>query len=187
VSIHSKKHATEIERRWRVTKIDLRTLPKTPRKTWHILQGYLELKPPAPSPRVRIILNGAGTGSMAIKSGKGMVRKEIDRPIPLDLAQAIMAICQLKVSKTRRFIGPWELDSFHGPLEGLLILEREFTSRAIATRASLPAWVLEATEVTDIISNRDLARLAVKLAITGGDPNKAVDRIISTQTKKRRM
>ncbi len=108
-----------------------------------------------------------------------MVRKEVDRPVPLDLARAVMATCQLQVSKTRGFIGPWEFDSFHGPLTGLLILEREFPSRTAAARATLPAWVLEAEEVTEFLSNRDLARLAAKLARTGSDANKAVDRIIA--------
>ena len=178
----TKKKTTEIERRWYVREIDARLLPRKSQKAWLILQGYLELRRDQPSSvRVRIVRKA---GSMAVKSGKGLVRGEVDRKIPLDLAQVLMTLCRLRVNKTRTFYSHWELDTFHGSLAGLVFLEREFKHYAKAKSVRLPRWVLDAVDVTEFISSRDLARLATRLSKAGGDAREAVERIIATHARQ---
>jgi CYTH domain-containing protein len=174
----------EIERRWRIRTVDPKRFPKRFSKVWRILQGYLELKGVSQSVRVRLITN-LGKGSEAVKTGKGLVRREVDRPVPLELAEALMSLSRLTLRKTRKFSGPWQLDFFQGPLKGLFLLEREFASRSAAAKVHLPAWVLEADEVTEFLSSKDLARLSLKLAKSRGDPNKAVDLIVAKHRARR--
>jgi CYTH domain-containing protein len=178
-----KKNSTEIERRWYIRSIHRARIPKAT-KVWHILQGFLEIRDSIQSTRVRLVTNGKRRASMAVKRGKGRVRYEVDRRIDWDLAQALMQDCRLRIEKTRSFIpGGWELDSFHGPLQGIVLLECELPTTD--TPVTLPSWVRDAIEVTEFLTSRDLARLALKLQRNSTSARAAVERIIATHNAGR--
>ena len=107
------------------------------------------------------------------------MRPEITGAIELPLARAWYAlVCRHRLVKTRHGIDGWELDIFEGPLAGIVILERELRS-ADELPPSLPAWVLEAVDVTDILTNGRLAKLATRIRKRGGNARMEVERIIA--------
>ncbi len=85
-------------------------------------QGYV--RNGTPSVRIRI---GEPRGPvLTCKSGKGIKREEAETVVPEDVAKALMLAAQDRViEKTRFVIGPWELDRFHGALDGLYLMEIE--------------------------------------------------------------
>ena len=63
---------------------------------------------------------------MTCKSGKGLKRGEVETVVPPEVAEALMQAAGKRViEKSRWDIGPWQLDRFEGPLEGLTLLEIE--------------------------------------------------------------
>ena len=84
-------------------------------------QGYLRGRT---SVRVRF---GEPRGPvLTCKSGSGVKRREVETVVPGDVAEALMEAAGKRViEKTRWALGPWELDRFAGPLEGLTLLEIE--------------------------------------------------------------
>lgn len=156
---------TEIERRWL-----LPALPGTPgkllaRRTRHIAQGYLERSDPRMSMRVRIVDDAAAV--ITAKSGSGMERTEEECAIPLDAARILMARSDHRLEKTRYDVGNWEVDVFHGPLEGVVLAEFESTDRAAVLTAAPEPWMGPgAVEVTESLTNLHLARVATDLGTT---------------------
>ena len=81
---------------------------------------------------VRIRIKGA-KGFLTIKGEtKGITRKEFEYEIPTDEANEMIEEAKLPcLHKTRFYIqngnDTWELDVFHGALEGLLVAELELT------------------------------------------------------------
>lgn len=172
------KNNEEIERRFLVLSID----PDYKRgsEPKHIIQGYLHT-PDHQSLRVRII-NGR-TAVITRKSGKGLVREEIEHPLPLETAQMILECCPWQLTKTRYVREGFEVDEFHGKLAGLIIAEFEMESAD--QEVKLPPWIKEAVEVTDSLTNLHLARLAADLADDAARPvreslPKRVPRIVLT-------
>jgi adenylate cyclase len=91
-----------------------------------LMQAYI-LRGDDRSIRIRIADNSA---YLTIKLGKGLTRSEFEYEIPKSEAQDIIHEAGLVcLHKTRYYIqnGPntWELDVFHGNLEGLLLAELE--------------------------------------------------------------
>ncbi len=88
----------------------------------HLRQGYI--RHGKPSVRVRF---GEPRGPvLTCKTGKGVRRKEVETVVPDDVAQALlMAAEDRTIEKIRFSIGPWELDRFLGPLDGLALMEIE--------------------------------------------------------------
>lgn len=91
-------------------------------------QAYL-LRENDRSVRIRITDNMA---YFTIKLGTGLTRSEFEYEIPQDEANDIIEEANLPcLHKTRYYIhfadNTWELDVFHGELEGLLIAELELT------------------------------------------------------------
>jgi len=90
----------------------------------HIEQGYLAFNPEV---RVRI------RGEQAFITIKGprqehpdvLIRPEFEYAIPLGDAKALLHFCLGRLSKTRFVAGRFEIDVFHGPLQGLVLLEAE--------------------------------------------------------------
>lgn len=98
--------------------------------TVHILQGYLN-RDPERTVRIRILNDSA---FITIK-GKtvGCERDEFEYEIPLEDGLQIMKLCYGKILDKTRYIVPfegftWEVDEYHGELEGLVVTEVELKS-----------------------------------------------------------
>jgi CYTH domain-containing protein len=94
--------------------------------------------------KVRVRCYGNRT-TLCVKSArKGITREEFEYEIPADHAAAIFAHCVGRIlEKTRHYVpgltGTWEVDVYHGALEGIVTAEIELPSEA--TVVSLPDWV----------------------------------------------
>jgi CYTH domain-containing protein len=108
-------------------------------------QAYL-LREGDRSVRVRVADNMA---FFTVKLGTGLTRSEFEYEIPKDEAESMIEEANLKcLQKTRYYIqhgqDTWELDVFHGALEGLIIAELELDAEDQVFE--LPSWLGE--EVT---------------------------------------
>jgi len=143
--------ALEIERKYKVLKLDKKHLP---RKGYQVIQGYLNYEPVL---RVRIAVLRHSVASkqrrmvdnrkaiFSIK-GKGLLsREEFEYPIPLFHARELLKFSLGTIKKTRYKIGRLELDIFHGKLKGLILAEVELKNKREKVR--LPDW-LKCSEVT---------------------------------------
>jgi len=94
--------------------------------------------------KVRVRCYGNRT-TLCVKSArKGIAREEFEYEIPADHAAAILAHCAGRIlEKTRHYVpdvtGTWEVDVYHGVLEGIVTAEIELPSES--TVVSLPDWV----------------------------------------------
>ncbi len=149
--------AKEIERRFLVRSLT-KDMPK-PDRVIDIEQGYFETIDIGKSFRVRI-RNGC-EAFLTMKTGKGLVREELECPVDLEFAQALMETCSHRLNKTRRVINGWEIDLYWPPLEGIIIAEKELKSAD--EELVLPNWLQRVIEVTDTLTNHHLARLATDL------------------------
>lgn len=119
--------AKEIERKFLVNDFSYRDIA---RETIEISQGYISNDPDR-TVRVRLSDN---SGFLTVKTrNEGAVRNEWEFEIPVSMArEMISATCCHILSKTR-YIVPcsdgmlWEVDEFHGHLEGLVVAEIELT------------------------------------------------------------
>ncbi len=144
----------EIERRFLVRADALPSLPRGVR----IEQAYLGFDPVV---RVRV---EEGERAVLTVKGRGLARRqEVEISIPLEAARAMMDLRvpgTFVIVKTRHrvlFGGRiWEIDVFHGCLQGLVLAEVELSGRGESV--ALPPWA--AREVTDDPSfqNANLAR-----------------------------
>lgn len=111
-----------------------------------ITQGFLSRNPER-TVRVRIRDNKA---FITIKGkGNGMAHPEYEYSIPLEDAKEMLSLCEPPVIIKTRYIvmhegNRWEVDEFHGDLQGLVIAELEVPSEGY--RFPLPPFV--GTEVT---------------------------------------
>jgi CYTH domain-containing protein len=118
----------EIERKFLVDKLEWEKVTKpVPKK---IVQAYI-LNSPEKTVRVRI---KGFKGYLTIKGAtNGISRSEFEYEIPLAEAQEMIDLFAVKTIEKMRYeiqVGNhlWEIDEFHGKLEGLLIAEIELTS-----------------------------------------------------------
>lgn len=144
----------EIERRWIVLGHD-GSIAASP--SIGIEQGYLDVPG---SLRVRITTTEHGGRSYADceltrKEGKGIERLETSAGLTEEAARMLIDTTTARLLKTRYLRDGWECDFFHGPLEGLVLLERELRTRD--EPVELPTWITSATEVTHILTNKQLA------------------------------
>ena len=111
----------------------------------HLRQGYV--RNGEPSVRIRV---GEPRGAvLTCKSGAGIRRSEVEAVVPNDVAQALFEAAEDRlIEKMRWKIGPWELDRFLGPLEGLALLEIELDAEDSPIPES-PQGVPILREVTD--------------------------------------
>lgn len=136
----------EIERKFLVRKdVDIESLSRG--RSVEILQGYLSRDVDA---TVRVRVSGDRAWLTVKSRNHGSVRNEWEYPIPADDARAMLNLPGVKVlSKTRHFVEvdslTWEVDVFHGALEGLVLAEVELPGADMNIR--LPDFV--DTEVTD--------------------------------------
>lgn len=109
--------------------IERRFLVHVPEHVWlglddghHLRQGYVRHGKPS----VRIRFGEPRGAVLTCKSGKGVSRKEVETVVPDDVARALLVAAEDRtIEKVRFQIGPWELDRFLGPLDGLVMLEIE--------------------------------------------------------------
>ncbi len=100
-------------------------------------QAYLSVDPRA-TVRVRV----AGEQAWLTVKGltKGISRDEWEYQIPVAEAEAMIDRCgTASLSKTRYRAGRWEIDDFHGKLQGLVVAEIELMSPD--ENIELPAWI----------------------------------------------
>ena len=113
--------------------------------------------------RVRSYGNRA---TLTVKSrAAGMRRDEFEYEIPLSDADAMFKLCGEKVVEKTRHIVPWlghnwEVDVYHGLLDGVVIAEIELASEA--TLFERPSWV--GPEVTGDPRYKKVNLVAVRLA-----------------------
>jgi len=112
---------------------------------WALAQGYLV----AGDPSVRVRLGEPRGPVLAVKEGKGVVRREVEALVPPEMAEALLeAAGERVIRKTRYRLGPWELDRYEGALEGLALLEVELED-AGAPVPDPPTGIEILREVTD--------------------------------------
>lgn len=146
----------EIERKFLVDKEKWATVNKPAPK--QITQAYL-LNSPEKTIRVRI---KGPKGFITIKGATvGISRSEFEYEIPLDDAQQLIAQFAEKVIEKQRYeimVGEhlWEIDEFHGKLEGLLIAEIELSSEDEAFEK--PDWVTKDVSMDQQYFNSNLIK-----------------------------
>lgn len=125
-----------------------------------IVQGYFPT-PAHQTTRIRRIDGVDGTYVLTTKKGNGIMREEKETVIPdRDLGRQLLAACAYRLVKTRFTLDGWEIDRYSGLLRGLYVVEREFTHKN--EDLDFPPWLdtRDLVEVTDYVTNYDLARLA---------------------------
>ena len=98
----------------------------------HIVQGYLS-DDPERTVRIRIRDDEAFITIKGPSSSDGLSRLEWEQAIPLDQARQLLTLCLPGTIDKHRHIVPyeghrWEVDEFHGHLEGLTLAELEVPS-----------------------------------------------------------
>lgn len=144
----------EIERRFLCGTVDEEVLAVAP--SWRITQGYITDS--GPTVRIR---RRDDDFILTIKKGSGLVRREIEIPIPPGPGDELLELAgEHMLEKTRYRLGRWEIDLFHGKLAGLILAEVELESEDEET-PSAPAGVELIREVTmePAFSNYSLASL----------------------------
>lgn len=137
---------TEIERKFLVTSDAFMAQATT---SYEIMQGYL-CKEPGKTIRVRIRDTRAFLTIKSSRLREGLAKFEWEREIDLADARELMQICLPgAISKTRYIIPTsnerkWEVDVFHGRLDGLVLAEIELGDEHEAFER--PDWLGE--EVT---------------------------------------
>lgn len=130
--------ALEIERKFLIK--DLSCIKSIKGK--EILQGYISKDPVV---RVRtVIYSDIKESYMTVKgSTEGITRSETEFQIDNVVAQELFAFCKETIWKTRYLVrngkDKWEVDVFHGPLQGLVIAEIELNTED--QQVELPAWI----------------------------------------------
>ena len=127
---------TEIERKFLVIGTDWQSATPT-----YYCQGYLN-RDKHRTVRVRV----AGEhGFLTVKGlTSGASRAEFEYTIPLDDAKALLALCEGPLVEKMRHVVEhagmrWEIDTFLGDNEGLVVAEIELESEAQAI--TLPEWI----------------------------------------------
>ena len=126
----------EIERKFHVKYEDLEA-NKDLRGGVPIIQGYISEHP---NPTVRIRTMGPHfSAKLTIKGDTdGITRDEYEYDIPVEDAKEMLGMCPKVLSKTRYCLGKFEIDVFHGDLEGLVIAEIELESED--EEFEVPSW-----------------------------------------------
>ncbi len=165
------KNGQEIERRFWVRKLSDNFPKNAP--VVDIIQGYFEPSASGKPVRVRIaktkkIFGESKKAYITLKSGKGKVREEKEHEIKPGLGKDLIKKCSHQLLKDRHLIDGWEVDFYKGPLAGVIIAEKEL--KTADEVVNIPNWIADALEVTDSLTNYDLAKLAGELNGSGLDP-----------------
>jgi adenylate cyclase len=112
-----------------------------------IAQGYLTVG----DDQVRLRRRG-DRHLLTAKRGRGLEREEVEVPLSSESFEELWPLTEgRRLEKTRRTTaveaGTIEIDSYHGPLDGLVTAEIEFADAEAARAFEPPAWL--ARELTD--------------------------------------
>ncbi|MDE6564215.1 MAG: CYTH domain-containing protein [Muribaculaceae bacterium] len=126
-----------------------------------MMQGYLSLDPDA-TVRIRIVGDKA---FITVKSRNiGAVRNEWEYPVPVEEAKEMLCSCckSRLIEKTRYIVEAphnlkWEIDEFHGSLDGLVIAEIELPDEDF--EVALPDFIGENVTGNPRYYNSSLASL----------------------------
>lgn len=135
--------ALEIERKFLVVDDSFRHLAVSQTE---IRQGYLSRDADA---TVRVRLKGDRAFLTVKTRNQGCVRNEFEYQVPVADVEAMLCVCKGLVLEKTRYVVPfegfdWEVDIFHGALEGVKVAEIELPSAD--AEFALPPFVGE--EVT---------------------------------------
>lgn len=127
----------------------------------HIIQGYLSDSPER-TVRIRLRDDRAFITIKGKSSASGLSRYEWEKEIPADEARQLLALCLPGTIDKHRYLVPyagrtWEVDEFHGHLEGLTLAELEVETEA-ATFA-LPDFIGQEVTGAPRYYNSQLRRL----------------------------
>ncbi|MCB1424425.1 MAG: CYTH domain-containing protein [Zhengella sp.] len=105
-----------------------------------LLQGYIAI---SNGNSVRVRIKGDGSAWLTVKAGSGLVREEYEYSVPVAHARRLLDRCIGNLIEKTRYLVPhegfvWEVDVFHGALEGAMVCEVEMESEA--DDPPLPAW-----------------------------------------------
>ena len=108
----------------------------------HIIQGYLS-DDPSRTVRVRLCDDEAYLTVTGASSQSGLSRFEWEKAVSVADARSLLSLCLPGVIDKHRYIvffegRKWEIDEFHGNLEGLVLAEIEVESEE--TRFALPSF-----------------------------------------------
>ena len=129
----------EIERKFLVRGDDWRALVSSHTT---IRQAYLAANGKS---SIRVRIRGNGTATLTIKSRPTELRRlELEYPIPVLEAEALMQLREGSVIEKTRYVVPrgpvaWEIDIFSGENEGLIIAEVEL--KDVDQPVDLPSWI----------------------------------------------
>lgn len=144
---------TEIERRFVVKSVDSDVFQGP---CVYIDQGYIEK-----NLRVRVQSDEVFPRcTLTLKTGKGLVRQELTEKLDHRVATMLLDSTKYRLQKMRYFLDDWELDVYENKLKGLIIAERECKTEDEAHALVLPTWLKDSVEVTDTLTNRQLAKMA---------------------------
>lgn len=101
-------------------------------ETLHIIQGYLS-DDPCRTVRVRVVGDRAFLTVKGASSESGLSRYEWEKEIPREDGLELLRLCLPGIIDKHRHIvcycgWRWEVDEFHGSLEGLVLAELEVDS-----------------------------------------------------------
>lgn len=110
-------------------------------RSTRLVQGYLSR---VPERTVRIRISGDDAFLTVKGRNEGDTRLEFEYPVPKEDALLMLGMCQEGIIDKTRYIVPfegfnWEVDEFHGKLQGLVTAEIELQSSH--TRYKLPPFV----------------------------------------------
>lgn len=144
----------EYERRF-IVHLDQNKMPKEA-QVEHIEQAYFLATERKKEFRLRI---SDGKSSFSVKNGKGIVRSCQNVPLgPTGSVRTIMGQLGRPLEKIRKRIGRWKIDFFEGKWRGLVIAE--YSLKDINDRIVFPDWMQVECEITGIITNYDLFKIA---------------------------
>lgn len=171
----------EHERRFIVRSIDP-DFVRMQRRTELLKQGYIDN-----NLRVRI---GSGTATvpyveLTSKVGKGLSREEKTESISFAAGNLLLESTKYVIEKTRYVMyDGWEVDFFGGKLQGLVLAEFEHEDEDVVRAATLPVYINDAVEVTETLTNRQLAKTAYFLDSSPGQDGLPIRDLVKASVPK---
>lgn len=151
----------EIERKWLIDPRDIPGIIQQQLVWTPIVQRYLPQI--AGDTEMRIRVKGTSPHTLTIKTGRGLVREEIETTITEDMYHALAAAAPAYVLKERAHTDAvegtlsWSIDSYTYPRPGLHVVEIEFVTEEYAHAFEAPDWFGEEITGVDEYRNESLA------------------------------
>jgi adenylate cyclase len=148
--------SAEIERKFLVRDVP-DDLEQHPHET--IRQGYVSVSADGTEARVR---DQSGSYFLAVKSGSGEARTEVELPIPEKTFDSLWPLTRKQRVRKVRYHVPHEdrtieVDVYRRKLKGLVVAEVEFPDEEVARAFQPPDWFGEEVTGNEGFSNQNLA------------------------------